>query len=92
MRGETVALLNLADAIPGYSRDALLKDVEILIAEKKFFTSDELMSRYGVTFQTLKNWEKDGKLVPDLRVGKGCVRYSAAVIAEFEKNNPGKGE
>lgn len=90
MRGETVALLNMADAIPGYGREALLQDVELLIAQKKYFTTEELSARYGVTIQTLKNWEGDKKLVPDLRVGKGCVRYSAAAVAEFEKNHPGK--
>lgn len=92
MRGETVALLNMADAIPGYSREALLQDVELLIAQKKYFTTDELAVRYGVTVQTLKNWEKDRKLVPDFRVGGGCVRYSAAVIADFENNHPGRGD
>lgn len=90
MRGETVALLNMADAIPDYGREALLQDVELLIAQKKFFTTEELSARYGVTIQTLKNWEADKKLSPDLRVGKGCVRYSAAAVAEFEKNHPGQ--
>lgn len=91
MRPETVAILALADAWDGFGREALLKDVELLIAQKKYYTCDELAVRYGVTIQTLKNWEADGKLVPDLRVGKGCVRYSAAAIAEFEKKHPGKG-
>lgn len=91
MRAETLALLNMADAIPGYGREALLQDVELLIAQKKYFTIDELATRYGVTTQTLRNWEKDEILIPDLRVGKGCVRYSAAAVAEFEKNHPGKG-
>jgi hypothetical protein len=92
MRAETIALLNMADAITDYSRDLFLKDVEYLIAAKKFYTGEELTIRYGVTLQTLKNWEKAGKLVPDLRVGNGCVRYSAATIADFENKHPGKGE
>jgi hypothetical protein len=92
MRSETVGLLNMADSIPNYGREALLADVEMLITQKKYFATDELSIRYGVTIQTLKNWEKGQILVPDLRVGKGCVRYSAAVIAEFEKNHPGRGE
>lgn len=90
MRGETVALLSMADAIPGYGREKFLQDVEELIMQKKFFTCEELSARYGVSVQTLKNWEEAERLVPDLRVGKNCVRYSAAVVAEFEKNNPGK--
>ena len=92
MRAETEALLNMADAITGYSREVLLQDVEKLIMRKKFWTCEELAERYVVSIQTLKNWEKEGKLVPDLRVTGGCVRYSAFVIAEFEKNHPGKGE
>ena len=75
----------------GYDRDALMQDLEELISKKKYYTCDELAVRYGVTIQTLKNWENDGRLVPDLRVGKGCVRYSAAVISEFERKHPGKG-
>lgn len=90
MRNETAMILAMADTMENYGREALLKDVEPLMA-KKYYTSEELTIRYGVTGQTLRNWEASGTLVPDLRVGKGCVRYSAAVIAEFEKNNPGKG-
>jgi hypothetical protein len=75
----------------GYDRDALLQDLEELISKKKYYTTEELSVRYGVTIQTLKNWEKDQILIPDLRVGKGCVRYSAAAVAEFERKHPGKG-
>lgn len=92
MRSETTLILNIIEAIPGYGREALLQDLEPLITQKKYFATDELSIRYGVTIQTLKNWEKEQILIPDLRVGKGCVRYSAAVIAEFEKNHPGRGE
>lgn len=90
MRSETDAFLKLADTIEGYGRETLLKDVEFLVSPKKYYSTDELAVRYGVTIQTLKNWEKDQLLVPDLRVGKGCVRYSSAVIEKFEKNHPGK--
>jgi hypothetical protein len=79
----------MADAIPGYSRDQLLADLEPLIASKKFYTTQELAERYEVTIQTIKNWTKDKKLVPTLKVGDGCVRYSAADLAEFEKKFPG---
>jgi hypothetical protein len=89
MRSETTAILNLADSIPGYSHDQLLFDLEPLISAKKFYSAEELAVRYGVTEQTIRNWAKDHKLVPDLAVGKGCVRYSAAVLAEFEKNYRG---
>ena len=82
----------MADAIPGYSRNQLLADLEPLINQQHFYSTKELTERYGVTVQTLKNWEKDGKLVPDLRVGDGCVRYSATLLAEFENKNRGNKE
>lgn len=89
MRSETTALLVMADSIPGYSRDILLAEVEPLIAAKKFYNTQELSERYGVTVQTIKNWAREGKLIPTLKVGDGCVRYSAADLAEFEKNFSG---
>lgn len=89
MRSESTALLIMADSIPGYGRDQLLADLEPLIASKKFYTTQELAERYEVTIQTIKNWAKDKKLVPTLKVGDGCVRYSAADLAEFEKKFPG---
>lgn len=92
MRTETLGFLVMADSITGFSREQLLADLEPLIMQKKYYSCDELSARYGVTIQTLKNWENAGELVPDLRVGKGCVRYSAAVIAEFERKHPGRGE
>lgn len=76
----------MADSIPGYSREILLTEIEPLIAAKKFYTVKELAERYEVTVQTIKNWASDKKLVPTLKVGDGCVRYSAADLAEFEKN------
>lgn len=91
MRSETHLILSIVDAMSGYDRDALLQDLEELISKKKYYTTEELSVRYGVTIQTLKNWEKDQILIPDLRVGKGCVRYSAAAVAEFERKHPGKG-
>ena len=90
MRSETVGFLVMADSITGFSREQLLSDLESLILSKKFYTCEELSVRYGVTIQTLKNWEAAEILMPDLRVGKGCVRYSSGTIAEFEKNYPGK--
>lgn len=90
MRAETIAILNMADAMGNYGREQLLADLEKLVLDKKFYTCAELAARYGVTIQTLNNWETAGILQPDLRVGKGCVRYSSGVIAEFEKNYPGK--
>lgn len=89
----TTAILSMIDGMgyQGFNRETFLQDLEELISKKKYYTTEELSIRYGVTIQTLKNWEADGKLVPDLRVGKGCVRYSAAVVAEFERKHPGKG-
>lgn len=94
MRPESVAILALADAIPNYSREHLLQDVEKLIASKRYYTCEDLAIRYDVTVQTIKNWHRDGRLVPDLRVGTGTVRYSAAAVAGFEctSNHPENGE
>lgn len=89
MRSETTAFLIMADSITGYGRNQLLADLEPLITAKKFYTTQELAERYEVTIQTIKNWAKDKKLVPTLKVGDGCVRYSAADLAEFEKKFPG---
>lgn len=88
MQSETNIILSLADALPGYGRDRMLEDLEPLIRAKKFFTVQEVAERYGVTVQTVKNWAKE-KLVPSLRVGEGCVRYSAADLAEFENKYRG---
>lgn len=93
MRAETIALLNVADSIENYGREQFLKDCEKLIDQKRFYSCEELSERYDVSIQTLKNWEEQKKLVPDLRIGKGCVRYSAFVIEQFERNhNPEKGK
>lgn len=92
MRPETIALLAMADAMKDYSRDQFLQDCEPLIAAKRYYTCEELAARYGVTIQTLKNWEKELRLVPDLRVGDRCVRYSAYEVDNFEKKHPGKGK
>ena len=91
MRAETLAILNMADAIPGYGKEELLKDLQFILPEKQYYSCEELAKRYGITIQTLKNWAKDKLLVPDFKVGSGCVRYSAAIVAAFEKQNPEKG-
>lgn len=89
MHAMTNIILNMAESIPDFGRDKLLADLEPLITAQKFFSAEELAVRYGVTEQTIRNWAKDKKLVPDLTVGKGCVRYSAAVLAEFENKYRG---
>lgn len=91
MKPETVAILNLCDTLPNFSREDLLDDLQYLLPKKAFYSAQELSDRYGVTTQTLKNWEAKKALVPDFHAGAGCVRYSAAVVAAFEKNNPEKG-
>lgn len=89
MRSETNIILSLADTLPGYGRDRMLEELEPLIRAKKYFTVQEIAERYCVTQQTVKNWAKGKTLVPSLRVGEGCVRYSAADLAEFEKKYRG---
>ena len=91
MRSETLAILTLADGIPNFSRQQLLKDLEQLIKQGQYYTTAEVAQRYAVTKQTILNWEKSARLVPSLRVSDGCTRYSSADLAEFEeKHYPGK--
>lgn len=92
MRAETSAVLLFVEALPNYCREYLLQDLEPLVSSTRYYTAEDVANRYSVTGQTIRNWEKEKILVPDLRVGKGCVRYSAAVLAEFEKKHPGKKE
>lgn len=91
MRSETVAILALVDAMPNFSRADFLHDLEPLVNAGRFYTAEELAERYAVSEQTIRNWARDKKLEPTIKVGQGCLRYSAAELAEFEKNNPGKG-
>jgi transcriptional regulator with XRE-family HTH domain len=91
MKSETVAILNLIDAMPNFSRAEFLADISNLVQPIKFWSAEELAERYGVTEQTIRNWERDKKLVPSLVVGAKCVRYSASDLAEFENKYPGKG-
>jgi DNA-binding XRE family transcriptional regulator len=89
MNAETLAILNFVDAMG--CRSAFLRDIEPLVNENKFYSAEELAERYGVSEQTIRNWARDGKLEPDLKVGAGCLRYSSAVIADFEAKHRGKG-
>jgi hypothetical protein len=90
MNAETVAILNLVDAMG--CRSAFLRDIEPLISEVKFYTAEDVAARYSVTEQTVRNWAREKKLVPTIKVGGGCLRYSSSDLAEFEKKHPGSGE
>ena len=90
MKSETLAILNVLDAL-GISRKDFFEDLRPLIVEEKFYTAEDLAVRYAVSEQTIRNWAREKKLVPSIKVGVGCLRYSASDLAEFEKNNPGTG-
>jgi hypothetical protein len=91
MRSETLAILNLLDTF-GMQRKDFFADLAPLLVEEKFYTAEDVAARYSVTEQTVRNWAKDKKLVPTIKVGGGCLRYSASDLAEFEKKHPGSGE
>ena len=90
MRSETISILNLVDSLP-MGRKGFFQDLAPLLVEEKFYTAEAVAERYSVTEQTVRNWARDKKLVPTIKVGGGCLRYSASDLAEFEKNNPGRG-
>jgi DeoR/GlpR family transcriptional regulator of sugar metabolism len=90
MNAETIAILNLLDAMG--CRTAFLRDIEPLVSGNKFYTAEELAERYAVSEQTIRNWAKEKKLIPTIKVGIGCLRYSSSDLAEFEKKHPGSGE
>ena len=85
MRSETVAILGMIDALPNFSRAEFFADIEHLVTPSKFYTQKEVAERYGVTVQTLINWEKQGRLSPDMRAGAGFIRYSETCLNNFEK-------
>lgn len=87
MRSETVAILGMIDALPNFSRSEFFADIEHLVKPAKFYTQKEVAERYGVTVQTLINWEKQGRLSPDMRAGAGFIRYSESCLNKFEQQS-----
>ncbi len=65
----------------------------IQIAEEVTETTDEILLtvdqvavQLGVSPQTVRNWETQGKLVPSCRTGGGHRRYSQKQVTALKKN------
>lgn len=85
MNALTQSLLTVADTIFPGGRAAFLDDLVPLVADKKFFSTEEVAERYRVSIPTVKNWRKEGKIVPTLKIPGGSVRYTLADLQNFEQ-------
>lgn len=84
MNATTIALLNLADALPG-GRAAILEDIAPLISDKVFFSPEAVAKRYDVSLSCVKTWRAKGLLIPSMKIPGGTARYTLADLADFEK-------
>ena len=50
---------------------------------ERFFSTEDLARRYGVSRETIRNFTRAGKLPPPLRIG-GVQRWSEDSIKAFE--------
>ena len=82
MKVETLAILNMVDLFFPGGRDEFLKEIVPLIADEKFYTTGELADKLRVSVPTIKNWRKEGKITPTLKIPGGSVRYT---LADFER-------
>ena len=53
----------------------------------KYYSAKTVKTLLGVTAQTLRNWDKSGKLKPSYVKSNGYRYYSEEVISEFTNNN-----
>ena len=92
MNAATAAVLALADAtIPG-GRDTLLNDLVPMLADRKFYTAEQVAERYAVSLPTVRMWATRGKLVPSFKIPGGTARYTLEDLNEFERNSGRKEE
>jgi len=56
----------------------------------KFYTIHKFSKLLGVTPQTLRNWEKSGKLIPHHKIGNGYRYYSEEQLSSIIKEKPRK--
>jgi|GEM_PF-5995098 len=83
MNATTVAILALADALPG-GRTALLKDLAPLCGDKVYFSPEAVASRYDVSLSCVKMWRSKGLLVPSMKIPGGTSRYTLTDLMKFE--------
>lgn len=67
-------------------KDLLAMSEDIGQIEEALLTVDQVAMQLGVSSQTVRNWEKQGKLVPAHRTEGGHRRYSQSQITELQKD------
>jgi hypothetical protein len=82
MDPKTAAILNLCDATG--IRDVVTSDIAAMKASETYFTPKEVAKRYGVSLSSIKYWQKQGMLVPSLKIDSGTVRYTLEDLTAFE--------
>lgn len=85
MNATTVAILALADALPG-GREALLKDLAPLCGDKLYFSPEAVARRYDVSLSCVKMWRRKGLLTPSMKIPGGTARYTLADLMQFESS------
>lgn len=88
MRATTQHILSLADELPG-GRESFLDDIAHLLADRQYFSPDDLAARYRVSLSTIKHWKATGLITPSLKIDNGTSRYTLEDLAKFEQQ---KGE
>jgi len=63
---------------------AMANEIEI---EEALLSIDQVATQLGVSSQTIRNWEKQGVLVPVQKTEGGHRRYSQSQIIELKKSH-----
>lgn len=85
MNATTVAILALADSLPG-GRNALLQDLAPLVGDKLYFSPEAVAKRYDVSLSCIKTWRAKGLLTPSMKIPGGTARYTLADLMLFESS------
>lgn len=85
MNATTVAILALADSLPG-GRNALLQDLAPLVGDKLYFSPEAVAKRYDVSLSCVKTWRAKGLLTPSMKIPGGTARYTLADLMQFESS------
>lgn len=83
MTATTLAILALADALPG-GRESLLNDLAPLCGTKVYYSPEAVAQRYDVSLSCVKAWRAKGMLVPSVKIPGGTARYTLADLIKFE--------
>ena len=57
-----------------------------VVSDPILLTIEQVAVQLGISPQTVRNWEAQGKLVPQLRTNGGHRRYSQKQITDLKKN------